>query len=79
MPPPPPDKTPERAAPVQRTSTMEKCWEALNRAEQGKPAEEIEKIWFKTIAGLFPNRSNSDLKPHEWGQLEAEFEDNIAM
>ena len=61
------------------TATMEEAWAALNEANAGKPAEAIEKMWFDTIARVFPNKSNTDLKPHEWGKLKAEFEDNIPM
>ena len=64
------------AAPV---ATMEEAWAALNEANTGKPAEAIEKLWFDTIARLFPNKSNTDLKPHEWGKLKAEFTDDIPM
>ena len=61
------------------TATMEEAWAALNEANTGKPAEAIEKLWFDTIARLFPNKSNTDLKPHEWGKLKAEFADAIPM
>jgi len=61
------------------TATMEEAWAALNEAQTGKPAEAIEKLWFDTIARLFPNKSNTELKPHEWGKLKAEFEDQIPM
>jgi hypothetical protein len=60
-------------------STMEEAWAALNEANPGKPAEVLEKLWFDTIGRLFPNKSNTDLKPHEWGKLKAEFEDAIPM
>ena len=60
-------------------STMEEAWATLNEANPGKPAEALEKIWFDTIAQLFPNKSNTDLKPHEWGKLKAEFADAIPM
>ena len=60
-------------------TATEEAWAALNEAQTGKPAEAIEKLWFDTIARLFPNKSNTDLKPHEWGKLKAEFEDNIPM
>ena len=60
-------------------ATMEEAWAALNEAQVGKPAEATEKAWFDTIARLFPNKSNTDLKPHEWGKLKAEFEDQIPM
>jgi len=59
--------------------TMEEAWEALNEANSGKPAEVIEKLWFDTIARLFPNKSNTNLNPHEWGKLKAEFADAIPM
>jgi len=68
--------TPPPGAP---TATMEEAWAALNEAQTGKPAEAVEKLWFDTIARVFPNKSNTDLKPHEWGKLKAEFEDNIPM
>ena len=58
---------------------MEEAWAALNENNPGKDAATIEKIWFDTIAKLFPNKSNTDLKPHEWGKLKAEFKDNIPM
>lgn len=61
------------------SSTMEEAWATLNEANPGKPAEAMEKIWFDTIAQLFPNKSNTDLKPHEWGKLKAEFADAIPM
>jgi hypothetical protein len=71
---PPPGGPPQGA-----TATMEEAWAALNEAQVGKPAEAIEKLWFDTIARLFPNKSNTDLKPHEWGKLKAEFKDEIPM
>ena len=61
------------------TATMEEAWAALNEAQPGKPPEVLEKLWFDTIARLFPNKSNTDLKPHEWGKLKAEFADNVPM
>ena len=73
--PPPPPSGPPQGAPA----TMEEAWAALNEANTGKPAEIIEKAWFDTIARLFPNKSNTDLKPHEWGKLKAEFTDEIPM
>ncbi len=70
---------PTTPPPGMATATMEEAWAALNEAQAGKPAEAIEKIWFDTIARLYPNKSNTDLKPHEWGKLKAEFEDNVPM
>jgi hypothetical protein len=60
-------------------SSMEEAWAALNEAQNGRPAEAIEKTWFDTIARLFPNKSNTDLKPQEWGKLKEEFADNVPM
>ena len=60
-------------------ATMEEAWVALNEANAGKAPAEMEKVWFDTIARLFPNKSNTDLKPHEWGKLKAEFADNVPM
>ena len=60
-------------------ATMEEAWVALNEANRGKTPAEMEKVWFDTIARLFPNKSNTDLKPHEWGKLKAEFKDEIPM
>jgi hypothetical protein len=71
-----PPTAPPPGAPV---ATMEEAWAALNKAQAGKPAEVIEKLWFDTIARVFPNKSNTDLKPHEWGKLKAEFQDDIPM
>jgi len=75
LPPPPVPKSPMVAAP----STMEEAWAQLNESNPGKDGAAIEKIWFDTIAKLFPNKSNTDLKPHEWGKLKAEFKDEIPM
>jgi hypothetical protein len=77
--PPVPKAAPTAPPPGAPTATMEEAWAALNEAQTGKPAEAIEKLWFDTIARLFPNKSNTDLKPHEWGKLKAEFEDAIPM
>ncbi|MEI8292244.1 MAG: hypothetical protein WCH99_22465 [Verrucomicrobiota bacterium] len=74
--PPPVTKPPMVASP----STMEEAWAALNENNPGKDGAAIEKIWFDTIAKLFPNKSNTDLKLHEWGRLKAEFEkDELPM
>ena len=62
-----------------QSATMEEAWAQLNEANPGKDGAAIEKIWFDTIAKLFPNKSNTDLKPHEWGKLKAEFADSIPM
>ena len=77
--PPVPKSAPTAPPPGAPTATMEEAWATLNEAQAGKPAEAIEKLWFDTIARLFPNKSNTDLKPHEWGKLKAEFEDAIPM
>ena len=61
------------------SATMDEAWAQLNEANPGKDGAAIEKIWFDTIAKLFPNKSNTDLKPHEWGKLKAEFKDEIPM
>ena len=60
-------------------ATMEEAWVALNEANAGKAPAEMERVWFDTIARLFPNKSNTELKPHEWGKLKAEFKDEIPM
>ena len=63
-----------------QSATMEEAWAALNENNPGKDAATIEKLWFDTIAKLFPNKSNTDLKVHEWGRLKAEFEkDELPM
>ncbi len=74
-----PKSPPIAPPPGAPTATMEEAWAALNEANTGKPAEAIEKLWFDTIARLFPNKSNTDLKPHEWGKLKTEFADAIPM
>jgi len=70
---------PPPSGPPQGAATMEEAWAALNETQSGKAADVIEKVWFDTIARLFPNKSNTDLKPHEWGKLKAEFTDEIPM
>jgi hypothetical protein len=72
---PPVPKSPMVASP----STMEEAWTQLNESNPGKDGAAIEKIWFDTIAKLFPNKSNTDLKPQEWGKLKAEFKDDVPM
>ena len=74
-----PKAAPVAPPPGAVTATMEEAWAALNEAQSGKAADVIEKVWFDTIARLFPNKSNTDLKPHEWGKLKAEFTDDIPM
>ena len=78
-PPPVPKPAPLRPPPGAPTATMEEAWAALNESNAGKPAADLEKLWFDTIARLFPNKSNTDLKPHEWGKLKVEFGDNVPM
>ena len=61
------------------TATMEEAWMALNENHADQEAAVMEKVWFDTIARLFPNKSNTELKPHEWGKLKQEFKDEIPM
>ena len=68
---PPPPVAPSGAP---QGATMEEAWAALNENNPGKDAAAMEKLWFDTIAKLFPNKSNTDLKLHEWARLKAEFE-----
>ena len=68
-----------KSPPTAPTATMEEAWAALNEAQPGKSPGEVEKLWFDTIARMFPNKSNTDLKPHEWGRLKVEFADNVPM
>lgn len=74
-----PKAAPVAPPPGAPTATMEEAWAALNEAEAGKAPDAIEKIWFDTIARTFPNKSNTELKPHEWGKLKKEFSDTIPM
>lgn len=76
---PPRATTPPSLPATRLIATMEEAWAALNDAQAGQPPEAIEKLWFETIARLFPNKSNADLKPHEWGKLKAEFADDIPL
>jgi hypothetical protein len=77
--PPVPKARPTPPPPGAPTATMEEAWAALNQANVGKDPAVMEKLWFDTIAKLFPNKSNTELKPHEWGKLKAEFHDEIPM
>ena len=74
-----PSLPPPMVAPTQLAATMEEAWAQLNESNPGKDAAAIERIWFDTIAKLFPNKSNTDLKPHEWGKLKVEFKDDVPM
>ena len=61
-------------------ATMDEAWAALNAANPGKAPAVVETLWFDTISKLFPNKSNTDLKLHEWALLKAEFEkDELPM
>lgn len=71
--------SPPPAVPSVSPATMEEAWAELNSVEAGKPPEVIEQTWFDTIARLFPNKTNTELKPHEWGRLKAAFADAIPM
>ena len=77
--PPVPKAVPMAPPPGAPSATMEEAWAQLNESNPGKDGAAIERIWFDTIAKLFPNKSNTDLKPHEWGKLKAEFKDEIPM
>ena len=57
----------------QATATMEEAWAALNAAHSGLEPAALEKLWYATISRLFPSKSNTELRAHEWGQLKAEF------
>jgi len=73
-------RVPTTPPPTLPSATMEEAWAALNENNPGKDAATIEKLWFDTIGKLFPNKSNTDLKVHEWGRLKAEFEkDELPM
>ena len=73
-------RVPTTPPPTLQSATMEEAWAALNEANPGKNATAIEKLWFDTIGKLFPNKSNTDLKLHEWARLKAEFEkDELPM
>jgi hypothetical protein len=76
----PPVPSPVRPSTINyQPSTMENAWAALNEAHPTQSGEANEKLWFDTIARLFPNKSNTDLTPHEWGKLKAEFTDPLPM
>ena len=75
-----PSTPPVPKLPMPAPASMEEAWAALNENNPGKDAVTIEKLWFDTIGKLFPNKSNTDLKVHEWGRLKAEFEkDELPM
>ena len=40
---------------------------------EGLEPAALEKLWYATISRLFPSKSNTELRAHEWGQLKAEF------
>jgi hypothetical protein len=77
--PPVPKARPTPPPPGAPVATMEEAWAILNEANVGKDPAVMEKLWFDTIARLFPNKSNTELKAHEWGKLKAEFQDEIPM
>ena len=64
---------PPMVALTQSAATMEEAWAALNAAHSGLEPAALEKLWYATISRLFPSKSNTELRAHEWGQLKAEF------
>jgi hypothetical protein len=62
------------SAPV---STMEKCWQFLCEKNQGMERTALERLWFATIADLFPKKEQADFSPQDWGKVEAKLGDEI--
>lgn len=72
---PPAKKTPPPVppAPVGPTATMEEAWAACCEHNP----DNSEAVWAEVFERMFPGKTNSDLKPHDWGNLKSKFEDDI--
>lgn len=69
----PPPAPPAPPAPVGPTATMEEAWAACCEHNQ----DNSEAVWAEVFERMFPGKTNSDLKPHDWGNLKSKFEDDI--
>ena len=74
-----PPAAPAGPPPGAAVATMEEAWATLNEANPGVDSAGLEKLWFDAMGRLFPNKSNTDLKPHDWGRMKAELADNVRM
>jgi len=63
---PPATKSP---APTTAPATMEEAWKTCCEANEGNE----EGAWHQAMATLFPERTNSDLSPADWGLLKERF------
>jgi hypothetical protein len=62
------------SAPV---SSAEQCWQFLCDKTHGVEQVAIERLWFDTIASLFPKKEQGDFSPEDWGKVQAKLEDDI--
>lgn len=77
--PPPPPTAPNIPGHSVAPATMEEAWDAHCKANFGMNAPEMETKWFAALKSMFPNKTNTDLKPLDWGKLKAALEDNITF
>jgi hypothetical protein len=62
--------------PTGPTATMEEAWQAMCKANEGKPESELTQLWFATLREKFRTDNNSQITPQQWGQLVKDL-DNI--
>jgi hypothetical protein len=59
------------AAPVARVdpSTLEACWEAFSKAQEGQPEDVINGEWFKLLGEAVKGKDQGDFDADDWGRV----------
>ena len=73
-----PPVKPAPKAPVVPTgpaSTMEEAWDTCCERNPNGP----EAVWSEVMGTMFPEKTNSDMTPQDWGKLKLMFEDDIPV
>lgn len=63
--PPPPQAKP--GVPACPASTMEACWDAFTKMNEGRPEHELYAGWSVLLEEVHPGKGQNDLTPIEWG------------
>ena len=63
--PPPPQAAPK--VPTCPASTMEACWDAFTKMNEGRPEHELYAGWSALLEEVHPGKGQNDLTPIEWG------------
>lgn len=66
-PPPPPPPAPK--APECKPATMEACWEAFTKMNEGRAEHELYAGWTALLDEMHPGKGQNDLTPSDWGRV----------